>query len=99
MIDDMEVLRYLAVRDAYPEKALKHTRVIAVSGMTIEAVELLRESLRKQTRSDHPIDLIVYSDFEYVHMVDTSLAIPLISLTEFIHPSRIVFGEGMLKCD
>jgi len=42
IIPDIEVLkRYLAVRDAFPKKALKHTRVIALSGVNAGAVNLI----------------------------------------------------------
>ena len=89
--------RYLAVRDAFPLKALKHTRVLALSGMTLFAVELLRESLSKQAMSSNPIDMYFYSDSKLGHSVNASMVVPLIALAEFTRPSRIVFGDGTMQ--
>ncbi|KAK8794878.1 hypothetical protein WA588_003735 [Blastocystis sp. NMH] len=95
---DIYVLsRYLAVRDLYPTMALKYTRVLALSGMTTQAVELFRESLSKQEKNPNPIDMYFYSDYKIVRYVDASMAVPLISLAEFTRPSRIVFGDGTMK--
>ena len=101
IISDLQVLRfYLAVRDAFPTKALKHTRVLALSGMTIPAVQLFRASLAAQTeRNPSPIDMYFYSDYKIVRYVDATLAIPLISLSEFTRPSRIVFGDGSFQME
>ena len=97
-LTDMEVLRrYLAARDAYPTMALQNTRVLALSGMTLEGIELLKASLSRQTRSTNSIDLYLYSNHKLGHLVDVSAAVSLISLAEFTHPSRIVFGEGTMK--
>ena len=95
--DRMVLRRYLAVRDAFPLKALKHTRVLALSGMTLSAVELLRESLSKQAMSSYPIDMYFYSDSKLGHSVNASMVVPLIVLAEFTRPSRIVFGDGTMQ--
>ena len=91
IISDLQVLRfYLAVRDAFPNKALKHTRVLALSGMTQPTVQLFHDSLAAQIeRNPAPIDMYFYSDHKIVRYVDATLAIPLISLSEFIRPSQL----------
>ena len=95
IIPDIEVVKkYLAVRDAYPLKALKHTRVIALSGMTAPTIQLWRESLSKQVKNPAPVDMYFYSDYKIVRYVDATMAVPLISLAEYTRPSRIVFGDG-----
>ena len=95
---DMEALeQYLAVRDAHPTMALQNTRVIALSGMTLEGAELFETSLSRQVKSAHPIDLYFYSDKRLGHSVNATIAIPLLSLSEFTSPSRIVFGDGLMK--
>ena len=98
IIPDIEVLRrYLAVRDAFPKKALKHTRVIALSGVNAGAVNLIRESLSKQEKNPANVDLYFYSDNKLDHRIDDSLAVPLLSLSAFTYPKRIVFGIGDIK--
>ena len=98
IISDVEVLRkYLKVRDDFPLKALKHTRVIALSGMTVPTIDLWRESLSKQVKNPAPVDMYFYSDYKIVRYVDATMAVPLISLAEFTRPSRIVFGDGSFK--
>jgi len=98
IIPDSEVLRrYLAVRDAFPKKALKHTRVIALSGINAGAVNLIRESLNKQEKNPAPVDMYFYSDNKLDHRIDDSLAVPLLSLSAFTYPKRIVFGIGDIK--
>ena len=98
IIPDIEVLkRYLAVRDAYPLKALKHTRVIALSGMTIPAIALFRESLSQQEKNPAPVDMYFYSDSKFNHVIDATAAVHLITLAEFTRPSRLVFGDGTMK--
>ena len=43
IISDIDVLkRYLNDRDAFPTEALKHTRVLALSGMTLPSIALFR---------------------------------------------------------
>ena len=94
----MEVLRrYLSIRDAYPSKALKHTRVLALSGMTLSAFNLFKESLSRQEKNPAPVDMYFYSDSKLDNYVDGAMAIPLISLSEYTRPSRIVFGDGRMK--
>ena len=94
----MEVLRrYLSIRDAYPSKALKHTRVLALSGMTLSAFNLFKESLSRQEKNPAPVDMYFYSDSKLDNYVDGAMAISLISLSEYTRPSRIVFGDGRMK--
>ena len=88
---------YLAVRDNYPTKALKHTRVLALSGMTAESLELFHQSLMLQDLSSDPIDLYIYSDLLLLHEVTADLAEGLISLSKYTYPSTIVFGRGTFK--
>ncbi|KNB41288.1 hypothetical protein JH06_5903 [Blastocystis sp. subtype 4] len=62
--------------------------------MTQPSVELFRTSLAAQTKKNpSPIDMYFYSDYKLGRYVDATLAIPLISLSEFTRPSRIVFGD------
>ena len=57
-------------------------------------------SLAAQTkRNPSPIDMYFYSDYKIVRYVDATLAIPLISLSEFTYPSRIVFGDGSFQME
>ena len=57
-------------------------------------------SLAAQTkRNPSPIDMYFYSDYKIVRYVDATLAIPLISLSEFTRPSRIVFGDGSFQME
>ena len=94
----MEVLRrYLSIRDAYPSKALKHTRVLALSGMIPSAFNLFKESLSRQEKNPAPVDMYFYSDSKLDNYVDGAMAISLISLSEYTRPSRIVFGDGRMK--
>ena len=98
VISDLDVLRrYLAVRDAYPTMALKYSRVIALSGMTMPAIELFKESLRHQEMNPANVDLYFFSDSKLGHVIDTSMVVPLISLSEFTHPRQIVFGKGSMR--
>ena len=52
--DDDVTRRYLAVRDDFPTKALAHTRVLALSGMTKLSLDLWHESLSKQRLNEAP---------------------------------------------
>ena len=98
IIPDIDVLkRYLAVRDAFPKKALKFTRVIALSGVNVEAVNLIRESLSKQEKNPVNVDMYFYSDSKLGHRIDGNLALSLISLSAFTYPKQIVFGIGDIK--
>ena len=89
--------RYLSIRNAYPSKALKHTRVLALSGMTLSAFNLFHKSLSRQEKNPAPVDMYFYSDSKLDNYVDGAMAIPLISLSEYTRPSRIVFGDGSFK--
>ena len=94
----MDVLQlYLDVRDAFPKKALKHTRVIALMGVTAEATAKWHESLSKQTLNPAPIDCYFYSEYLQKLHIDITLAVPLISLAQYTYPSRIVFADGTFK--
>ena len=73
------------------------TRVIALSGVNAEAVELIKESLNKQEKNPAPVDMYFYSDSKLDHRIDDSLAVPLLSLSAFTYPKRIVFGIGDIK--
>ncbi|KAM7453642.1 hypothetical protein BLSTO_05609 [Blastocystis sp. subtype 1] len=97
VVKDDDVTRlYLAVRDAYPTKALAHTRVLALSGMTSLSLELFHESLSKQTLNDDPIDTYFYSDV----LLSRSSMIPrLMELTQYTYPSRLVFIQGTFMRD
>ena len=98
IISDVRVLElYLAIRDAYPTKALKHTRVIALAGMTASTIEMWHESLSKQELNPNPVDMYFYSNYKIVRYVDATLAVPLISLSQYTRPSRIVFGDGSFQ--
>ena len=90
---------YLAVRDAYPTKALAHTRVLALSGMTSLSLELWHESLSKQVKNDAPIDTYIYSDVLLSRGIDAAMAEGLVALTQYTRPSRLVFAEGTFKRD
>ena len=66
--------------------------------MTQPTVQLFHDSLAAQIeRNPAPIDMYFYSDYKIVRYVDATLAIPLISLSEFTYPSRIVFGDDSFK--
>ena len=68
--------------------------------MTQPTVQLFHDSLAAQIeRNPAPIDMYFYSDYRIVRYVDATLAIPLISLSEFTYPSRIVFGDGSFKME
>jgi len=43
------------------------------------------------------VDLYFYSDSKLDHRIDSSLAVPLISLSAFTYPKQIVFGIGDIK--
>ena len=68
--------------------------------MTQPTVQLFHDSLAAQIeRNPAPIDMYFYSDYKIVRYVDATLAIPLISLSEFTRPSRIVFGDGSFQME
>ena len=98
MIKDDNVTRlYLAVRDAYPTKALAHTRVLALSGMTALSLDLWHESLSKQVKNKAPIDTYIYSDVLLSRGLDVALIPHLMELTQYTRPSRLVFVYGTFK--
>ena len=81
ILGDLEVLDlYLAVRDQYPTQALANTRVIALMGMTSDALIKLHESLSKQVKNPNPIDMYLYGDHVVPRYLSSDLVIPFISL-------------------
>ena len=98
VIRDDDVTRYyLAIRDAYPTKALANTRVLALAGMTQLSLELWHESLSKQTMSENPIDMYLYGDVLLSRMMDASMIPRLMELTKYTRPSRLHFVYGTFK--
>ena len=98
MVRDDDVTRYyLAIRDAYPTKALANTRVLALAGMTQLSLELWHESLSKQTMSEKPIDMYLYGDVLLSRMMDASMIPRLMELTKYTRPSRLFFVYGTFK--
>ena len=95
--DDDVTRRYLAVRDAYPKKALAHTRVLALSGMTKLSLDLWHESLSKQRLNEAPIDTFIYGDVLLSRMIDASMIPRLMELTQYTRPSRLHFVYGTFK--
>ena len=63
-------------------------------GMTEEAVQKFSKSLSQQSLNPAPIDTYFYSDYLVPRYVDANLAIPLVNLTQFTRPSRLVFSDG-----
>ena len=97
-LTDIEIVeRYLAERDCFPDYALNNTRVIALAGFSIEALELFHESLAKQTPTNRSIDLIFYSDPERQHYYYPEAAELLISLAKYTHPTKVIFTDGFFK--
>ena len=90
---------YLKVRDAYPKKALAHTRVIALAGMTQLSLNLWHESLSKQVKNEAPIDTYIYGDVLLSRQIDAQLIPGLMDLTQYTRPSRLVFISGTFKRD
>lgn len=92
----MKVLEdYLAYRRSFTD-SLVHTPVLAIMGLTLPAIELFHTTLARYRKPGHPIDLIAYSDPAYDHIYNTSFAIPLISLTQYLYPARITLHNGTL---
>ncbi|OAO15385.1 hypothetical protein AV274_2914, partial [Blastocystis sp. ATCC 50177/Nand II] len=83
--------------DAYPTKALAHTRVLALSGMTSLSLELWHESLSKQVKNEAPIDTYFYSDVLLSRGLDVALIPRLMELLQYTYPSRLVFVYGTFK--
>ena len=97
--DDAVTELYLAIRDKYPTKALAHTRVLALSGMTTLSLELWHTSLSKQTKNIAPIDTYIYSDVLLSRMIDATMIPRLMELLQYTRPSRLVFISGTFKRD
>ena len=97
--DDNVTSLYLAIRDAYPTKALAHTRVIALSGMTQLSLDLWHASLSKQRKNEAPIDTYIYGDTLLSRQIDATLIPGLMDLTQYTRPSRLVFISGTFKRD
>ncbi|KAM7454028.1 cysteien protease [Blastocystis sp. subtype 1] len=95
--DDDVTRQFLAVRDAYPTKALAHTRVLALSGMTSLSLELFHESLSKQRKNEAPIDTYFYSDTLLSRSLNRELIPRLMELLQYTYPSRLVFIQGTFK--
>ena len=97
---DLRVLyEYLLVRDAYPTTALKNTRVLALSGMTIPAINMFSHFLANQTLSDHPIDIYFFSNMKNLQSVSNTEAVPLIQLSMYTYPEKILFGGGEITAE
>ena len=98
VVKDDDVTRlYLAIRDAYPTKALAHTRVLALSGMTALSLELFHESLSKQVKNEATIDTYFYSDYLLSRYMEPTLIPRLMELLQYTRPSRLVFAYGSFK--
>ena len=95
--DDAVTELYLKVRDYYPTKALAHTRVLALAGMTKLSLDLFHESLSKQRKNEAPIDTYIYGDVLLSHQIDASMIPRLVELTQYTRPSRLVFILGTFK--
>ena len=95
--DDDVTRKYLAIRDAYPLKALAHTRVLALAGMTQLSLDLWHESLSKQVKNENPIDMYLYGDVLLSRMMDVPMVPRLLELTQYTYPSRLVFVYGTFK--
>ena len=63
----------------------------------MNALTLWHESLSKQVLNPSPIDMYFYSDTWRARYYDASTAESLISLSQYTHPSRIIFGDGSFK--
>ncbi|KAM7455228.1 hypothetical protein BLSTO_04018 [Blastocystis sp. subtype 1] len=97
--DDNVTRLYLAIRNAYPTKALAHTRVLALSGMTSWSLEMWHESLSKQVKNEAPIDTYFYSDVLLSRGLDVALIPRMMELLQYTYPSRLVFVYGTYKRD
>ena len=90
---------YLEARQQYPNDALQNTKVFAFAGINYRFIEMLYSTLSAQNPANHPIDLLLYSDRKTNHMVKSDIALPMIGLSMYTRPSRIVFGEGLLMME
>ena len=87
---------YLAIRDAYPTKALAHTRVITLSGVDKINIESWRVSLSKQVQNEAPIDFYIMNDPIKGRTISTELALLHLKLGQFISPRILYIGDGTL---
>ena len=87
---------YLAIRDAYPTKALAHTRVIALSGVDKSNIQLWRVSLNYQVKNPAPIDFYILPDPIRGRTISTELALLHLKLVQFTRPRILYIGDGTL---
>ena len=87
---------YLAIRDAYPTKALAHTRVIDLSGVDKINIQLWKESLEKQVMNVAPIDFYIMHDPIKGRTISAELALLHLELAKFTHPRILYIGDGTL---
>ena len=87
---------YLTIRDAYPTKALAHTRVIALSGVDNINIQLWRVSLSKQVLNTAPIDLYIMHDPVKGRRLSTELILSHIYLCEYTYPRILYISDGTL---
>ena len=87
---------YLAIRDAYPTKALAHTRVIDLSGVDKINIELWRISLEKQVMNIAPVDLYIMHDPIKGRTISAELALLHLGLARYTIPRILYIGDGTL---
>ena len=87
---------YLSIRDAYPTKALAHTRVIALAGLDAVSIELWRDSLSKQTMNPGPIDFYILHDPIKGRTISVELALLHLSLVQYTYPRILYISDGTL---
>lgn len=87
------VENYLDYRRVFTD-SLVHTPVLAIMGLSLPAIELFHLTLARYRKVAHPIDLIAYSDPVYDHIYNISFAVPLISLSQYLYPARIILHNG-----
>ena len=87
---------YLAIRDAYPTKALAHTRVIVLSGVDNDTIELWRVSLSKQVMNIAPIDFYIMHDPIKGRTISAEIALSHLALTQYLLPRILFIGDGTL---
>ena len=88
---------YLAIRDAYPTKALAHTRVIALAGVDNDAIGLWKTSLSKQILNIAPIDFYIMNDPVKGRQISTDLALDHLPIVQYTYPRIIFIGDGTLE--
>ena len=87
---------YLAIRDAYPTKALAHTRVIALSGVDNINIESWKMSLSKQALNIAPIDLYILHDPIKGRKLSTELILSHMYLCKYTYPRILYISDGTL---